>query len=68
MPPHDASDRNGDAWARLRRYEEKTIKVENGRERVRPGLVSSKRSVVSPASSAYDDEDDGPITTRWAAG
>lgn len=67
MPPHDAPNRNGDAWARLRQYEEKTNKVENGRGRAQPGLVSSKRSAVSPASSAYD-EDEGPITTRWAAG
>jgi len=65
MPPHDASNRNSDAWARLRQYVEKASDADP--RRARPGVVSCKRPVL-PAVSAYEDEDDGPITTRWAAG
>ena len=68
MPPHDASNRNSDAWARLRHYVEKSNTVDNGRDR--PGLANCKRAKVAPIAPGYDhdDEDDGPITTRWAAG
>ncbi|HEY0469839.1 MAG TPA: hypothetical protein VGC79_36890, partial [Polyangiaceae bacterium] len=68
--PHDASNRNSDAWARLRHYVEKTNPADNGRDR--PGLVSCTRPKVAPVAPAYDydddDDDDGPITTRWAVG
>jgi len=68
MPPHDASDRNSDSWTRLRQYVEKTNAVDNGR--ARPGLASCNRPKPAPEPVAYepDDEDDGPITTRWAVG
>jgi len=51
---------------RLRKYVEKNNQAEQGRDR--PGIASCKRPAVAPAASAYDDEDDGPITTRWAVG
>jgi len=66
MPPHDASNRNSDPMARLRKYVEKTNQVDERRDR--PGIVSCKRAAQAPAASAYDDEDDGPITTRWSVG
>jgi hypothetical protein len=67
MPPHDASNRDNDAWSRLRQFVDKTNSIDNGR--ARPGLASCKRAPVATASTAYDDDDDdGPITTRWAVG
>jgi hypothetical protein len=66
MPPHDSSNRDSDSWSRLRRFVDKTNGIDNGRER--PGLSSCKRPLNAQVVSAYDDEDDGPITTRWAAG
>ncbi len=65
MPPHDASNRDSDARSRLRRFVDKTHGIENGRDR--PALASCKREPVDPVNSAYDD-DDGPITIRWATG
>jgi hypothetical protein len=65
MPPHDASNGNSDSWSRLRKYVEKTNAVDN---RDRPGLASCKRPLNAPPAPVHDDEDDGPITTRWAAG
>ncbi|MEI9938111.1 MAG: hypothetical protein WDO69_12900 [Pseudomonadota bacterium] len=40
--------------------------IEIGRDR--PGLASCKRAPIAPVAPAYDDDDDGPITTRWAVG
>jgi hypothetical protein len=65
MPPHDASNRDSDAWSRLRHFVDKTDSLDNGRDR--PGLASCKRAPIAPVAPAYDD-DDGPITTRWAVG
>jgi hypothetical protein len=66
MPPHDASNRDSDAWSRLRQFVDKTNSIDNGRDR--PGLANCKRAPVAPPASTYDDDDDGPITTRWAVG
>lgn len=66
MPPDDASNRNRDAWDRLRQYVEATNTAESSR--ARPGLANCKRTAAAPASTSYDDDDDGPITTRWAVG
>jgi hypothetical protein len=67
MPPHDADDRDRDAWSRLRQFAEKTNGIDSSRDR--PGPASCRRAVITPVVSAYEeDEDDGPITTRWAAG
>jgi hypothetical protein len=66
MPPHDSSNRDSDAWSRLRQFAEKTKAVDHGRDR--PGLANCRRIPEAPAVSAYDDDDDGPITTRWAVG
>jgi hypothetical protein len=66
MPPYDASNRNSDDWARLRQYVESMNTVDKGRDR--PGPVSCKRPQSAPAVSAYDEDDDGPITTRWGVG
>ncbi|MEI9949631.1 MAG: hypothetical protein WDO74_11790 [Pseudomonadota bacterium] len=68
MPPHDASTRERDAWSRLRRFVDQTNGSDDGRDR--PGLASCKRAAITPATAtAYDnDDDDGPITTRWAVG
>ncbi len=66
MPPHDASSRDSDAWSRLRHFMNETNGIEIGRDR--PGLASCKRAPIAPVAPAYDDDDDGPITTRWAVG
>ena len=66
MPPHDPK-RDSDAWSRLRQFVDKTNSVDNSRDR--PGLASCKRAPVAPVVPSYqDDDDDGPITTRWAVG
>ena len=66
MPPHDATNRDSDAWSRLRQFAEKTNAIDNGRDR--PGPASCRRAKIAPIEAALDDEEDGPITTRWAAG
>ena len=69
MPPHDASNRDSDAWSRLLHFVEKSNPLDHGRDK--PGLASCTRAPVTPAASAYgyeEDDDDGPITTRWAVG
>jgi hypothetical protein len=66
MPPHDASNRNSDL-TRLRHYVEKTNTVDSRRDR--PGLANcSIKQPMIAAAYEHDDEDDGPITTRWAVG
>ena len=67
MPPHDASNGNRDSWSRLQAYVDKTKAAES---RDRPGLATCKRPVKAQpvATPVHDDEEDGPITTRWAAG
>jgi hypothetical protein len=70
MPPHDSSKRDSNASSRLRPFVEKTDKDDSGRDR--PGLASCKRAPSVPSAPAAttfeDDDDDGPITTRWAVG
>jgi hypothetical protein len=66
MPPHDASDRNSDALTRLRQFVENSNALDEGRNG--PGPVSCKRPLIAPAVSAYADDDEGPITTRWGVG
>ena len=67
MPPHDASNRESDAWSRLRRFVDQSNSAESKRDR--PGLANCKRTTSSPIVTSYeDDDDDGPITTRWAVG
>jgi len=66
MPSDRAPNRDTEALSRLRRFVDKTRKVDDRQDA--PGLAACKRSAITPAESAYDDDGDGPITTRWAAG
>jgi len=66
MPSDRAPNLDTEAWTRLRRFVDKTKKVDDRHDA--PGLVACKRAAITPAESAYADDDDGPITTRWAAG
>jgi hypothetical protein len=67
MAPHDSSKRDSDALSRLRHYVDRTKIIDDRRER--PGPASCKRLIIEAAAPVYEDEDDeGPITTRWAAG
>jgi hypothetical protein len=66
MPPHDASSRKSDALARLRQYVESSNTLDEARDR--PGPVSCKRPLIAPTASAYADDEEGPITTRWGVG
>jgi hypothetical protein len=66
MPPQDAPNRDSDAWSRLRHFVDKTKRSHDGGNR--PALANCKGSSSNSAGSVYDDEDEGPITTRWAAG
>jgi len=70
---HDTSNRDRETWSRLRLFVDRT----NGRdaERERPGLASCKHPpTLTPAASTYaaahdgGDDDDAPITIRWAVG
>ena len=64
MPPHDFSNRDSDAWSRLRHFVDMTKCVDNGRGR--PGLTNCQHPLTVPVVSAYEEDDeDGPITTRW---
>jgi len=66
MPPDDPSKRDSDARSRLRHFVEKTANHHSGRDR--PGLTSCKQAPSAPVATAFADDDDGPITTRWAVG
>jgi len=67
MPPHDAAIRDSDAQSRLRQFVEKTDRIDNGKDR--PGLVRGRRSTAAQLTPVYEEnDDDGPITTRWAVG
>ena len=67
MPPHDAPKRDSDACSRLRQFVDKTNGIDKGRDR--PGIANCKRGTIAPVVPSYqDDDDDGPITTRWAVG
>jgi hypothetical protein len=67
MPPDDTSNRDSDSWSRLRRFVDKSNSAENSRDR--PGLANCKRATSAPVAAPYqEDDDDGPITTRWAVG
>jgi len=67
MPPHDAPNRDSDSWSRLRRFVDESKSAEISRDR--PGLANCKRTASAPVTATYqEDDDDGPITTRWAVG
>jgi len=69
---HDTSNRDRETWSRLRLFVDRTNGSDDERER--PGLASCKHPpTLTPAASPYaadgdDDDDDAPITIRWALG